>query len=200
MKQVILIGDSIRTGYEDVVRAQLEGWADIWSPKENGGSSRNVLAHLEEWVISRAPDIVHLNCGLHDLRKEYGQPETAVPLQEYEENVGHIMDRIASGTQALIIWAATTPVNERWHHKNKGFDRFEADVRSYNASAGRIAKRPGIPINDLFAIVESAGKNSVLLPDGVHFTPEGYVKLGKAVALAIKPHVQTAQQLRRPES
>ena len=175
-------------GYEDTVRRELEGVTDIWSPKENGGNSRNVLANLEKWVISQAPDIVHLNCGLHDLKKEFGQSEAAVSIEEYRSNVRQIVDLIKSRTQAIIIWAATTPVNEQWHHENKSFDRFEADVHSYNVAAAHTAKELEVPINDLFTIVECVGKDNILLPDGVHFTPEGYVKLGEAVAQFIKPY------------
>lgn len=182
MKKLTLIGDSIRLGYEGTVRTELEGAVEILSPKENGGNSRNVLAHLEEWVISKAPDIVHLNCGLHDLKKEFGQSEAAVPIGEYGGNIEQILNAIRSRTQATVIWAATTPVNEQWHHEKKGFDRFEADVRSYNEVATRIAEDLDVPINDLFAVVERAGRDSILLPDGVHFTPEGCVELGKAVA------------------
>lgn len=58
-KTVVLIGDSIRMGYEDTVRRELGDAAEVWTPAENGGTSRNVLEHLEEWIISRSPDVVH---------------------------------------------------------------------------------------------------------------------------------------------
>ena len=80
--KVILIGDSIRMGYQEFARAECAGTTDVWAPAENGGTSRNVLAHLDEWVISRRPDVVHVNCGLHDIRREFGA-EPAVPLAEY---------------------------------------------------------------------------------------------------------------------
>jgi hypothetical protein len=69
MKQIILIGDSIRMGYQPTVQQILADQAQVWGPVENGGNSHNVLTHLDAWVIQRQPDIVHLNCGLHDIKR-----------------------------------------------------------------------------------------------------------------------------------
>jgi hypothetical protein len=117
-RSVILIGDSIRIGYTPIVARALTGQADIWAPQENGGTSANVLAHLDEWVLPRGPDVVHLNCGLHDLKTEFGANTTAVPLDAYAGNLEAIFGWIAQRTSATLIWASTTPVNERWHHQN----------------------------------------------------------------------------------
>jgi lysophospholipase L1-like esterase len=186
LENVILIGDSIRMGYQPVVQRALTGQAEIWAPTENGGTSGNVLAYLDDWVLSRSPDIVHLNCGLHDLKSEFGASTTAVPLHEYATNLEAIFARITERTSATLIWATTTPVNERWHHENKAFDRFEADVRAYNQRASEIARRFGIQVNDLYGLVMDAGRDAYLAQDGVHFTPEGYALLGQAVADVIR--------------
>ena len=86
VKSAVLIGDSIRIGYQAHVMAALSGQAEIWVPEQNGGDSRNVLAHLDEWVLARAPDLVHVNCGLHDLKRAFGAGPN-VPLEEYAANV-----------------------------------------------------------------------------------------------------------------
>jgi len=187
MKTAVLIGDSIRMGYAETVRRELAGAAEVWDPDANGGTSENVLAHLDEWVISRDPDLVHVNCGLHDLRREFGAATAAVPLAEYTANVRSILAAIKDKTGATVIWAATTPVNEQWHHENKPFDRFEADVAAYNAAAAGVAEELGVPIDDLFAAMEQVGGDKCLRPDGVHFTAEGYARLGEAVAACIRP-------------
>ena len=186
MKKVILIGDSIRMGYQAFVGKELEGTAHAWGPGENGGTSANVLAHLDEWVLSQEAELVHLNCGLHDLKKEFGAKETAVPLARYRANVEEIFVRLREGTQARVIWATTTPVNERRHHENKAFDRFEADVEAYNAAALEIAESFSLRVDDLFRAVTDAGRDALLLPDGVHFTEQGYALLGGAVADAVR--------------
>jgi len=189
---VILIGDSIRMGYQEVVRRELtarEPAAEVWAPEENGGNSRNVLAHLDEWVISRQPQVVHLNCGLHDLRKEFDQEQAAVPIEEYATNVRQILTRLREQTDATLLWAATTPVNQAWHHATKGFDRFEEDVRAYNQVATTIATELVIPVSDLYSTVMQAGRDDHLRPDGVHYHPAGYELLGQAVARTIAAYL-----------
>jgi lysophospholipase L1-like esterase len=189
MKHVILIGDSIRMNYQAVVHRQLEELAHVWAPEDNGGNSQNVLAHLDTWVLSRQPDIVHINCGLHDIKRPYGSDVHAISLNDYAVYVRQILTQIQQQTRAILIWATTTPVNQAWHHERKGFDRFEADVDAYNAVALGIAEELGIPINDLFKVVTDAGRDDYLLPDGVHFTEAGSALLGKVVANFIKQYV-----------
>ena len=187
MKKVVLIGDSIRMGYQQVVQRELADVAEFILPDKNGGNSRNVLANLDAWAVETAPDLIHINCGLHDLKHEFDAEENAVPLGEYTQNVGQILDRLTQETQAQIVWAKTTPVNQDWHHDNKPFDRFEADVRAYNEAAVAAAQERDIPVNDLYKVIMDAGRDALLRPDGVHFTEEGSELLGNAVADFIRP-------------
>lgn len=41
--EIVLIGDSIRMGYEPVVRAALAGRATVWGPETNGGHTVNAF-------------------------------------------------------------------------------------------------------------------------------------------------------------
>jgi lysophospholipase L1-like esterase len=93
-------------------------------------------------------------------------------------------------TDAELIWASTTPVNEEWHHRRKAFDRFQADVLAYNRQAAQVAAAVGVAVNDLYAVVTNAGRDGHLAKDGVHFTPSGYALLGRAVAGAIRSVLQ----------
>jgi lysophospholipase L1-like esterase len=191
---VVLIGDSIRMGYEDVVRQHLSGIASVWAPKDNGGHSRNILAHLDEWVLTRHLDIVYINCGLHDIARKFDLPDLAVPLSEYRKNIRHILSLIKSKTNTVVIWASITPVNEQWHHANKGFDRLEADVVSYNTVANEVANECEVPIHDLFGIVQQSNQQNLLSSDGVHFTSNGYDLLGNKVAEFIKARFLTVKR------
>lgn len=190
MKKIALIGDSIRMGYQATVIEQLAGVAEIVSPEKNGGDSRNVLAHLDEWVIDLRPDIVHLNCGLHDLKREFATPEqTQVPLEEYRQNLETIFRRITD-TGATLIWATITPVIYENHHAKKGFDRREEDVDAFNAVALEVARKFSLPVNDLNAVVMHAGREKLMAEgDGVHFFPDGYRVLGMAVAEFLRPYL-----------
>ena len=191
MQTIILIGDSIRYYYEQPVREELSGIAEVWGENGDPCNSRNVLAHLEEWVLSRPPDVVHINCGLHDLKRESRHAPVAVGLEEYEQNIRLILGTIRSKTHATVVWASTTPVNEQSHHRLRGVvNRLEADVARYNDAATRVIRELGIPFNDLCGVVERTGRDKLLQIDGVHFTPDGYDLLSKKVVEAIKPYLR----------
>lgn len=186
MKRVVLIGDSIRMGYQDGVARDLAGEAEVWGPEENCGDTRNVLAHVAEWIADRPADVIHINSGLHDIKRLPDPDRTAVPLDEYEGNVERILNAAIEKGDAQPVWALTTPVNEQWHHENKTFDRFNEDIQAINRAARRVCDRLGVPVNDLYAVVEEAGRDDLLVQDGVHFTEQGYEILARAVANEIR--------------
>ena len=188
MGEVILIGDSIRMGYQPFVEKELEGTATVHGAQQNGGTSENVLNNLDEWVLSRGAALVHLNCGLHDLRT-WPEEGKSVPLPEYRKNVEEILRTILDKASLKAVWALTTPVIEERHNPRRDFDRFEADVVAYNREAAEICNRLGVPVNDLYSVVMCAGPGELLGQDGVHFTPEGSALLGKAVADAIRANL-----------
>lgn len=187
MKSCILIGDSIRLGYQATVNAALEGFVTMWQPEENGGTSANILEHLDEWVLSRKPDIVHINCGLHDIaRREDDNTQSRIDLDQYTKNVRSIFDQVRAKTNAQLLWARTTPVIEERHNSLKGFHRYNADINAYSAAVDSICKEMNIPIDNLHAIVLASNPEAILTADGVHYTDEGKVLLGKAVAEFIR--------------
>lgn len=201
--RVVLIGDSIRMGYAPAVAARLEGVAEVISPAENGGDSGNVLAHLEEWVVRQKPTIVHLNCGLHDLRRPRGGDGHEVELDRYQENLRRIVVRIRERTGAHLIFAATTPIlDDRHAARGLEFDRTEADVRAYNAAARSVMFAAGVPIHDLHWLVDKHGAETMLDRDGTHFTPEANERLAEAVADVVRRYLTIARYrpLPRPAS
>jgi lysophospholipase L1-like esterase len=189
MKRVALIGDSIRQGYQETVHRELRGVADVWGPEENGGDSVNVLLHLQKWLQDGRPDVIHLNCGLHDIKKERGAITQQTPINQYECNLRTILRRLRRESQAVVLWATTTPVNPIWHNARKEFDRLEADVLAYNGVAVRVAEEFRVPVNDLHRVVTEHGRDRLLQPDGVHFNEEGCRVLGKAVAGFVRPYL-----------
>ena len=182
---LVLIGDSIRMGYQATVRERLAS-VDIWSPEANGGDSANVLAHLDEWGAAHSPQVVHLNCGLHDIKKPFDSGRAQIGLDEYRRHLRAIFDRILS-TGARLVWASTTPVDEDLHHRNKGFNRFTDDVAASHSVALDLATAEDVTVNDLHAVIESAGRTHLLREDGVHFSEEGSQLLGDAVAEFVGP-------------
>src|SRR5262245_27607904 len=186
LPKVVLIGDSIRLGYAPVVATSLAGRAVVMSPEPNGGDSANVLANLEAWVVRENPDVVHLNCGLHDLKVSKKTKQHQIEITQYENNLRDIVARIQKETRAALVFASTTPIlDERHSRRGADFDRFEADVARYNAVATRVMKEAGVPVHDLHWVIEkegSSGAAGLMLPDGTHYNEAGYIRLGEAVA------------------
>lgn len=181
--KVVLIGDSIRLGYAPGVTQRLARRAQVVSPSDNGGDSKNVLEHLDEWVIREQPDLVHLNCGLHDLKQAKADGTHQVEVDAYRDNLKKIVGRIQKETHAAVVFANTTPiVDERHAKRGADFDRREADVARYNDAAQSVMRELGVPVDDLHWVIERAGRESQLGVDGTHYTPAGYNLLADAVA------------------
>ncbi|HEY7308506.1 MAG TPA: GDSL-type esterase/lipase family protein, partial [Gemmataceae bacterium] len=187
LPKVVLIGDSIRLGYAPLVAKSLAGQAVVVSPAANGGDSSNVLKHLDEWVIREKPDVVHLNCGLHDLKQVKKDKTYQVALADYEPNLKQIVARLRKETTATLVFANTTPIlDERHAKRGAGFDRHESDVRRYNDTAVAVMRQGGVPVDDLHTIVQRAGAEKVLGADGTHYTTAGYERLADAVTDCVR--------------
>lgn len=194
MQRVVLLGDSIRLGYEPAARAALGDVAFVWGPPENGQHSVNLLLNFWLWVASRQPDVLHLNAGLWDMRRvAAGVDGNVVPLEIYRANVARLVALARQHTHARIIWATTTPIQAeaaaRTHRRSGLAGREAADIPRYNLAACEAAREQGAVINDLHAAVCAAGATSLLDADGVHFTPAGYELLGQTVAAAVRAHL-----------
>jgi|SRR5262245_46257832 len=194
LPKVVLIGDSIRIGYAPLVAKKLAGRAEVISPEPNGGDSANVLKNLEEWAVKVKPAIVHINCGLHDLKKAKKDGTYEVPLETYEKNLRELVTRLRKDTQATIVFASTTPILDDRHAKRKAnFDRFEADVERYNATAVKVMTDLGVPVDDLHAVVRHHGPPKLLGADGTHYTAAGNEALAAAVADCVTRHLAIRQ-------
>ncbi len=183
LPRVVLVGDSIRMGYAPRVAERLSGKAVVISAAENGGDSASVLAHVDEWVLRQKPDVVHLNCGLHDLKRSKTDGHHQVELDRYSANLRRIVARIREGTNAAVVFADTTPIlDERHARRGAEFDRTEADVQKYNAAAAALMGELGVPVDDLHWVVEQGSLQTMLGPDGTHYTVAGSDRLAEAVA------------------
>lgn len=185
LPRVLLIGDSIRLGYAPLVAKKLEGQAEVISPKENAADTANTLKMLDRWLADGRPLIVHFNCGLHDLKHDKKTKSHQVPIDRYESNLKQIVERLRKATPHLIF-ATTTPIlDDRHAGRRAAFDRFDRDVKAFNERAVKTMLGLGVPVNDLYAIVQYGGPSKLLGRDGTHYTPAGSDRLADAVADAI---------------
>ena len=185
---VVLVGDSIRQGYAPFVAERLKGRARVLWAGENGGDTRNVLAHLDEWAIGPKPAVVHFNAGLHDLKFDPATGTHQVELDEYRGNLRAILRRLGADTSARLIFATSTPViDARQARSGQTFRLREADVEAYNRAALEVFGGSSIvDVDDLHAVSIRLGSESALSSDGVHFTTAAYRVLGERVANSIE--------------
>jgi acyl-CoA thioesterase-1 len=186
LPRVLLIGDSISIGYTLPVRELLTGKANVHRPPVNCGDTQRGLAALDKWLGEKKWDVIHFNFGLHDLKYlnakgEYVTPDQGkqvTPLPQYEQNLRQLAERLKQ-TGAKIVWCSTTPVPDG----TKG--RVKDSEVAYNTVAAKVAAESGIAIDDLHAVAK-ARQAELQSPHNVHFTPEGYKVLAKAVAASVE--------------
>lgn len=191
MKNVLLIGDSIREGYDKAVKKTLEGQVNVIFPSENCQFAAHVLRFFHEYfdkLKGEEIDVIHWNAGLWDsLRLFEEEPQT--PLDVY----GYYIERLCVRMKKLcpnakIIFATSTSVISEKMSVN--FKRYNEEVENYNRLAVSIVQKHGFAVNDLYKI-------STTLPESAHsdavhyYTPEGT----KAFADAVLKHIATALEM-----
>ncbi len=188
MKKLFLIGDSIRMGYCEYVKAALKGKAEVLWHNGNARFAEYVLYSLGDWEhemhIGETVDCVHWNTGLHDIIRAAGD-EPFTPPEIYGYYVERICRRLKSlYPNAELIFATTTPVQEELY--DFWFARKNADIDAINEKAVSIAEACGMKVNDLNSLMKKQPES--VFSDKTHFnTPEGREVLTKAVLKAVCP-------------
>lgn len=197
MKNLLLIGDSIRMGYDTFVREKLSGRMNVYFPAENCRFAQYTLRTLSDWKAQlNLPeiDVVHWNNGLWDTLHlnacsagadgeaagETIRPENVpqefvydkdplTPPEMYRYMLNRTLTRIHQlFPKAEVIFATSTPVIEE---QASWAYRSNAEIEQYNAIAREELIPRGVRINELgaFAAEHCADKHS----DWVHYLPEG---------------------------
>ena len=205
MKNVVLIGDSIRLGYEARVKELLGPEVQVFSPAENCRYTKFALWGMWNWMESWGmpkPDVIHWNTGIWDLHRCTADGQLFTPLEEYVETNRRLAIQMESYCSRLV-WSTIIPggraLDERMAHNplintdaafSKVYlcdytDRWNEDVRRYNAAASATLSERGIHIDDHYSAVE---KNTDLYisADGIHPSPEGYELLAQLTAASIQ--------------
>ena len=184
--KVVLIGDSIRMGYQPLVVKKCT-WAEVWGPTENCAHSVWTLTNFQQWVADQNPDIVHVNFGLHDV-SVFLDGEHQIILPQYRLCLQRFIDRVKGLGGARMIWATTTPLYqpEEGVPMSQWKEVAVAEIDVYNAAALEIVQREGIPVNDLHDVIVRNGFAKCLSADGCHMTEFGNEVLSDAVVQAIR--------------
>lgn len=183
LPRVLLIGDSISMGYTLGVRQKLAGKANVHRILENGGPTINGIAKVDQWLGDRQWDLVHVNFGLHDLKREDGQNRQVSP-EDYERNLRDIVRKLKAKSK-YVVWASTTPVPEGKVSPH----RVPSDVPLYNAIAAKVMRDEHVPIDDLYAFT-LPHLATWQRPVNVHFVEAGSEALAAQVAAIVAKTLQ----------
>ena len=141
MKNLLLLGDSIRMGYDSFVQEKLAGRMNVYFSEDNGRFAQYTLRMVSEWkgkLTLPEIDVVHWNNGLWDVlhmdahfsgcdgeaagetikpanvpQKYVYDKDPVTPPEFYRYMIGRILTRIRQlFPKAEVIFATTTPVIE----------------------------------------------------------------------------------------
>ena len=174
MKKIILIGDSIRMGYDKYVKDALKDEAEVFYPSENCRFAQYVLRTVCDWQKDEKwgndADLVHWNAGLWDTLRLFGD-DPLTPPEMYGEMIRRVDKRLRFlFPNAKMVFATSTRVQE--HRFGKDFKRYNKDVEEYNRIAIDVLKDTDTVINDLYSFTKSLPEE--YYSDMTHlYTPDG---------------------------
>lgn len=179
MKKVLLLGDSIRIGYQKYVRELLKGKCEVfYEEQDNGRFAAYTLWQANQFFkIYGKFDVVHWNNGYWDMNVEAPMEEAMHPVNEYVHFLKRIIGEIRRNG-AEIIFATTTPILKRGTSLDNTGTGMEISynnnwVVKYNDEAKKVMAENKITINDLYSLMLK-GENYYKCEDMLHLTEEGY--------------------------
>lgn len=206
MKNVLLVGDSIRLGYQQQVAELLEDDIHIYAPEENCRFTKYALWGMHAWMETWGNphiDLVHWNTGIWDLHHATADGELFTSLDEYVRENERMYYQMRSYASKLV-WATIIPAGKVLDEKVKvnalinseesgpapiylGAPQKEwnENVRRYNEAARRMYESHGVIINDLYAVLMPKLEEN-LSEDGCHPNERGYNLLAQQVAQTIR--------------
>ena len=182
MKKVVLIGDSVRMGYDKYVKDALEGSAEVLYPQDNCRFAEYVLRYAHEWKDKGEwpddVDLVHWNAGLWDVLELFGD-EPLSSISYYEQAIKRIDKRLRMlFPKAKMVFATSTNVNEAM--SSPKFTRHNSTIEEYNKVAIKALSSTDTVINDLYSLTKSFPNE--YRSDWVHFyTPKATEIIGGRV-------------------
>ena len=188
MKTILLVGDSIRQDYGQVLDPMLphitvlnkaglkEAYQNLDLPMgSNVGDSSGLLAWLRKGEIlldASRLDLFAFNCGLHDVKRHRPGDQIQIPPEAYKENLTDIVTLVRS-KGIPVVFINTTMADASRYAPEATFTRFNEDVLSYNEIAGQVMESLQVPVIDLYGFTASLGfAGDELFRDHTHFQPE----------------------------
>jgi lysophospholipase L1-like esterase len=208
LPKLFVIGDSISMQYGPYLEKYVQG---VWQYERksddgqaaknldvptgaNGGDSRMVLEYLRLKLTDKnfRPDVLLLNCGLHDIKRHPQTNAIQVTAENYRRNLESIVQLVRARGIALI-WMRTTPVeDERHNSRSKEFKRYARDLDEYNRIADAVMAQHKIPAIDLYAFTNALGSEHFI--DHVHYDEAARALQAAHIAGFLRAYAQTKQK------
>jgi lysophospholipase L1-like esterase len=197
MKRALLLGDSIRMGYDGYVKEILSGEFEVlYDDTDNGRFAAYTLWQANQFFKNYGRfDVVHFNNGYWDMNIEAPMKTAIHPIDEYVRYLGRILAEIRNNG-AVPVFATTTPILPEEKAKEvagadiKGFGYKDEWVKEYNGAAVGFFLREGVAVNDLYSLCLK-DKYYYKCKDLLHLTDEGYRRCAAQTADVIRKAVKS---------
>lgn len=181
--RIFVLGDSISIQYGPYLERLLAGHV-VYARKDgteaalanldvpqgaNGGDSGMCLRYLSQRCAEAdfRPDMLLLNCGLHDIKRSDPFERCQLDPDTYRNNLLAIRSMVREA-KIPLCWLRTTPVVDTIHNtRSKSFHRHANDNTSYAAIADAVMADAEHRI-DLHAATLAMGGDEIFR-DHVHF-------------------------------
>ena len=194
MKKVLLLGDSIRMGYQAYVKEALEGEFEVRYPEDNGRFAAYTLWQVNQ-ELKWNPDIelVHFNNGYWDMNIEAPMTEPIHPVEEYLSFLRRIV-ALCRQCGAKVVFATTVPILEAGAAGDntgvQGTINYSNEwVKEYNAAAVKLMEELEVPVNDLYALCMEDDRR-YKCEDMLHLSEEGSRRCAAQVADYIRTYTK----------
>lgn len=194
MKKVLLLGDSIRMGYQNDVKEILSGEYEVICSEDNGRFAAYTLWQANQ-MFKWNPDIelVHFNNGYWDMNIEAPMTEAIHPVEEYVSFLRRIVT-LCRQCGAKVVFATTVPILEAGAAGDntgvEGTINYSNEwVKEYNAAAVETMKALDVPVNDLYALCMEDDRR-YKCEDLLHLSAEGSRRCAEQVAQYVREYAR----------
>lgn len=187
-KKIIFLGDSITQGgaqpggyiemlKEELIKKGLDHKYELIGKGIGGNRIRELLARLENDVISHKPDVVFIMVGINDVGFFTWHPEDGgTPADQYELGLTYIVKRIVQKGGTVVLCTPTV-IEERHDGKNP----LDKQLDAYSGIVRKVAGNTGSKLCDTrVAFINYLKKNNpenklkdILTTDYVHLNNKG---------------------------
>ena len=194
MIKVTLLGDSIRLGYQEIVKELLKEEYEVVFPEDNGRFAAYTLWQVNQ-ELKWNPDIelVHFNNGYWDMNVEAPMTEAIHPVEEYVSFLRRIV-ALCRQCGAKVVFATTVPILEDGAAGDntgvQGTINYSNEwVKTYNAAATKLMAELDVPVNDLYALCMQDDRR-YKCEDLLHLSEEGSRACAKQVAEYVRKYAE----------